>query len=120
MMHQKELPKFTDISATQLPQQGNMGMVTSALWTDFDNDGWIDLVLVAENLCQLHLLKMKEGVLSKIHLLTIENSQGWWNSLVAGDFDNDGDMDYIAGNIGLNNWLKSKCYRTGMCVCKRL
>jgi len=37
----------------------------------------------------------------------IPGSNGWWNSLVAGDFDNDGDIDYLAGNLGLNTKLKA-------------
>jgi len=100
------VPKFTDISTTQLPQQGNMGMVTSALWTDFDNDGWIDLVLVGEFM-PVTFIQNKAGVLQPNTPAVIEKSNGWWNSLVAGDFDNDGDIDYVAGNVGLNNWLKA-------------
>jgi enediyne biosynthesis protein E4 len=100
------IPKFNDISATQLPLKGNIGMVTSALWTDFDNDGWIDLALVGEFM-PVTFIKNKEGVLQQEVTATIEKSNGWWNSLVAGDFDNDGDMDYVAGNIGLNNWLEA-------------
>ena len=98
--------KFTDVSAAQLPQQGNMGMVTSALWTDFDNDGWIDLVVAGEFM-PITFIKNEKGQLIHNSPRTIDNSQGWWNSLVAGDFDNDGDMDFIAGNSGLNNWLKA-------------
>lgn len=100
------VPKFTDISATQLPLKGNMGMVTSALWTDVDNDGWIDLALVGEFM-PVTFIKNKAGSLQPNTLATIEKSNGWWNSLVAGDFDNDGDVDYVAGNAGLNNWLKA-------------
>lgn len=98
--------KFTDVSVAQLPQQGNIGMVTSALWTDFDNDGWIDLALVGEFM-PVTFIKNNAGVLQQNALATIDKSNGWWNSLVAGDFDNDGDMDYVAGNVGLNNWLKA-------------
>ena len=98
--------KFTDLSTAQLPQLGNMGMVTSALWTDFDNDGWIDLVVAGEFM-PITFIKNEKGKLANNPPFTIENSQGWWNSLVAGDFDNDGDMDFIAGNAGLNNWLKA-------------
>jgi enediyne biosynthesis protein E4 len=98
--------KFTDVSAAQLPQQGNMGMVTTALWTDFDNDGWIDLVVAGEFM-PITFIKNEKGKLINNSPLTIANSQGWWNSLVAGDFDNDGDIDYVAGNTGLNNWLKT-------------
>jgi enediyne biosynthesis protein E4 len=97
--------KFTDVSAAQLPQQGNMGMVTAALWTDFDNDGWIDLAAAGEFMPITFIKNEKGKLINKP--LTIDSSQGWWNSLVAGDFDNDGDMDYIAGNTGLNNWLKA-------------
>ena len=83
-----------------------MGMVTSALWTDFDNDGWVDLVLVGEFM-PVTFIQNKAGVLQPNTSSIIEKSNGWWNSLVAGDFDNDGDIDYVAGNVGLNNWLKA-------------
>ena len=36
----------------------------------------------------------------KLNNTGIENNIGWWNSIVAGDFDNDGDIDYIVGNLG--------------------
>lgn len=98
--------KFTDISAGQLPQQGNMGMVTSALWTDFNNDSWMDLVVAGEFM-PIGFLKNEKGTFSNHSLVTIDSSRGWWNSLVSGDFDNDGDIDYIAGNTGLNHWLKA-------------
>lgn len=100
------IPKFTDISSTQLPHQGKIGMVTSALWSDFDNDGWIDLVLAGEFM-PITFIKNEKGNLIHHSPFNIQHSQGWWNSLVAGDFDNDGDMDYVAGNAGLNNWLKA-------------
>ena len=98
--------KFTDISASQLPSQGNIGMVTSALWTDYDNDGWVDLMLAGEFM-PITFVKNEKGKLVPEISITIEKSHGRWNSLVAGDFDNDGDIDYVAGNAGLNNWLKA-------------
>ena len=98
-------PKFTDISS-QLPQQGLMGMVTSAIWTDFNNDGWTD-IMVAGEFMPVTFIKNEHGKLNSGAVITLENSKGWWNSLVAADFDNDGDIDYLAGNQGLNNWLKT-------------
>ncbi|MFM9911456.1 MAG: FG-GAP-like repeat-containing protein [Chitinophagaceae bacterium] len=98
--------KFSDVSATELPQRGEIGMVTSALWTDYDNDGWIDLMLVGEFM-PITFIKNENGKLAINSRTTIDHSQGWWNSIAAGDFDEDGDIDYIAGNLGLNSRHKA-------------
>ncbi len=89
--------KFTDVTPPALREAG---LVCASLWTDYDNDGWADLLLAGEWM-PLTFFKNEKGILtSHFSLLT---SQGWWNSLAAGDFDNDGDTDYVAGNMGLNN-----------------
>ncbi|MBE9465258.1 VCBS repeat-containing protein [Dyadobacter subterraneus] len=95
--------KFTDITAQICPELKNIGMVTTSLWTDFDNDGWMDLILGGEWM-PLTFLKNTNGKLVNVTSTTgLTNTNGWWNSLVAGDFDEDGDMDYVAGNVGLNS-----------------
>jgi enediyne biosynthesis protein E4 len=96
--------KFTDIS-NQLPQGGKTGMVTAALWTDYDNDGWVDLLLAGEFM-PVTFLKNTNGQFRNLKS-EIQNSSGWWNSITAGDFDEDGDIDYIAGNLGLNTRHKA-------------
>jgi hypothetical protein len=98
--------KFSDVSALELPQQGRIGMVTSALWTDYDNDGWTDLMLAGEFM-PIIFIKNKNGKLQYNSPLIIEHSSGWWNSITAGDFDEDGDIDYIIGNLGLNTRFKA-------------
>jgi hypothetical protein len=92
--------KFIDITDEYFPGLKNIGMVTDALWTDFDHDGKTDLVLAGEWM-PITFLKNTGSSLEEIES-GIEKRSGWWNSLVAGDFDNDGDMDYVAGNLGLN------------------
>jgi enediyne biosynthesis protein E4 len=77
-----------------------IGMVTSALWSDVNNDGWTDLVVVGEWMPITFFINERGKSFSKF---SIDNSQGWWNSISGGDFDNDGDIDYIAGNLGLNS-----------------
>jgi hypothetical protein len=98
--------RFTDIShASGIGQQ--VGMVTSALWTDTDNDGWIDLMVVGEWM-PVSIFKNNKGKFGNTTgLAGLSQSTGWWNSLSAGDFDNDGDVDYIAGNLGLNSKYKA-------------
>ena len=96
---------FTDITPGDLKKAG---MVTSALWTDFDNDNWTDLIIAGEWM-PITFFKNSGGKLARFQPenLRAENTVGWWNSLSAGDFDNDGDTDYIAGNLGLNSLYKA-------------
>lgn len=98
--------KFTDITATAAKGLENMGMVCDAVWTDFNNDGWQDLVLTGEWM-PVTFLKNNHGVLKNWNAGPISKSVGWWTSIVPGDFDNDGDMDYIAGNLGLNSFYRA-------------
>jgi hypothetical protein len=99
--------KFTDITSFTAPELKNIGLVSDAIWTDFDNDGWIDLIIVGEWM-PITFFKNEHGKLVNVTASTgIENQKGWWNSIVAGDFDNDGDIDYIVGNLGENSFLSA-------------
>jgi len=93
--------KFTDVTAQAAPALQHLGLVCDALFTDYDNDGYTDLLLAGEWMPPVFLHNNKHGRLLPAKT-GLEAETGWWGSLVAGDFDNDGDMDYIAGNTGLN------------------
>ena len=81
----------------------NLGMVTDAIWTDYDNDGWEDL-LVAREWNSLVIFKNMNGKELVPQIIPeLEEKHGIWYSLVAGDFDGDGDDDYIIGNLGENH-----------------
>ncbi|TLP71857.1 FG-GAP repeat domain-containing protein [Maribacter sp. ACAM166] len=97
--------KFVDVSKKYFPELQNIGMVTDALWSDFDMDGRPDLILTGEWMPVTFL--RNTGTTFEAVSTGIENRTGWWNSLVSGDFDNDGDLDYIAGNLGLNTNYKA-------------
>lgn len=95
--------RFTNVTPDLAEPLREIGMISDALWTDFDNDGWTDLILAGEWM-PLTFLKNREGKLVDITGDTgISENSGWWNSLAGGDFDRDGDIDYIAGNLGLNS-----------------
>ncbi|HEY1871903.1 MAG TPA: VCBS repeat-containing protein, partial [Chitinophagaceae bacterium] len=75
--------------------------------TDFDNDGWTDLIVVGE-WTPIKFFKNDHGKFEDVTAQTgVGNQTGWWNSIVAGDFDNDGDIDYIVGNLGENSFFRA-------------
>jgi hypothetical protein len=98
---------FTDVTSTVAPELKDIGLICDALITDYDNDGWPDLVLAGEWM-PISFLKNNNGHFTNMSPNSgIVNQIGWWNSLAPGDFDNDGDMDYIAGNLGQNSFYKA-------------
>lgn len=95
--------KFTDVTDQVAPCLHNIGMVTDAIWTDFNNDGWPDLILCGEWM-PVTFLENDHGkrFINVTDSTGIANQVGWWNSIAGGDFNNDGKTDYIVGNLGLN------------------
>jgi hypothetical protein len=99
--------KFEDVTGAVAPQLQRPGMVTAALWTDFDNDSWMDLIIAGEYM-PVTIFKNEGGArMTALAHTGLEQSNGWWKSLTSGDFDNDGDMDYLAGNFGLNSHYRA-------------
>jgi len=99
--------KFTDVTNEVAKDLKNIGLVCDALFTDFDNDGWPDLILAGEWM-PVTFLKNEKGIFKNVTAVTgISNQLGLWNTISAGDFDNDGDIDYIIGNLGQNSFYKA-------------
>jgi len=99
---------FKDIIKEVAPDLERVGLVSDAVWTDFNNDKKLDLVVVGDWL-PLTFFENKGNNLTNItadHPKLIAN-KGFWNCLIADDFDNDGDIDFFAGNLGLNSKLKA-------------
>lgn len=78
------------------------GMITDAIWTDYDNNGTTDLIVVGEFMA-ISIYKNSGSNFTKIEDSGINAYSGWWNSINGADFDKDGDTDYVVGNLGLNN-----------------
>jgi hypothetical protein len=96
--------KFTDVT---IPALSEPGMISDALWTDFDNDGWMDIIVVGEFM-PIKFFKNDSGNLKEVTATTgLTGTNGWWNGIASGDFDNDGDIDYVVGNLGLNGPYKA-------------
>ncbi|MEK9517561.1 MAG: VCBS repeat-containing protein, partial [Flavobacteriaceae bacterium] len=98
---------FKDVTDDIAEGLKNIGMVSDALWTDFNGDNQPDLVLVGEWM-PITLFENQNGNFKNIsEEVGFKNSDGWWNTVAQADFDQDGDMDYVAGNFGLNSQLKT-------------
>ncbi|WP_378178839.1 VCBS repeat-containing protein [Aquimarina sp. SS2-1] len=84
-----------------------IGMVTDALWTDFNGDGVKDLIVVGEWMAP-HFFKNENGNLTDVTKeISKEKLKGLWQSIIDFDIDNDGDPDYLLGNFGLNSKLSA-------------
>ena len=100
--------KFTDVTSEKAKELMNPGMVTDAIWSDYDGDGLKDLVLVGEWM-PISIFKNTNGTLTKLENdTTLNESGGWWFSITEGDVNMDGRMDYIIGNLGQNYKYKAK------------
>ncbi len=97
---------FSDVTEELNPELMNPGMVTDALWTDFNGDEMADLILVGEWMAVRLFLNTGTGLKELEEQEWMGNSEGWWNAIHEGDFDMDGDTDYVLGNLGKNFQIK--------------
>ena len=95
--------KFRDVTLRYAKDLAKVGFVTRALWFDIDKDGDKDLLISLEWGGITAFINDKGNFTKKI----LSGKKGWWNFILPCDIDNDGDVDLIAGNLGLNSRLKA-------------
>ena len=109
---------FTDVTKQQCPDLQNPGMITGAVWTDFNNDKKPDLIICGEWM-PVRFFENKNGKLAEVTATTgLNENNGMWRCILPVDVDKDGDMDYIAGNMGLNNKYHATATRPMMLYAK--
>ncbi len=97
---------FSDV-AFKSPALLQRHLVTGAVWSDADNDGWIDL-LVSTEWGPVRFFRNEKGKLvDQTEAAGLSEVLGWWTGINAADVDNDGDLDYLATNFGLNTKYKA-------------
>lgn len=99
--------QFTDVTTKFAKGLQSIGMVTDAQWSDFNKDGTQDLIIVGEFMPIKVLMNVNGEFVDETEHSGLENTEGWYNTIGRGDFDNDGDEDFIVGNFGLNSQLKA-------------
>jgi hypothetical protein len=99
--------EYKDVTLELAPEMIELGMITDAKWADFDNDDDYDLIIVGEWM-GIKLFENDNSNFTEISKdVGLKNTSGWWNRIASSDIDNDGDIDFIVGNHGLNSRFKA-------------
>ncbi len=99
--------KFTDATASIAPEIERVGMVSDALFSDYDGDKDLDLLIVGEWM-SITIFENEDGKFSRTEPADLAQTGGWWWSITEGDFNADGLPDYLVGNMGKNHKYKAK------------
>lgn len=105
LLHNVSTPQNAKFEVSKMEPTAfkNLGMATSAVITDYNNDGLQDIIIVGEWMPIRVFENTRTGFKEVSSALGLtKDTTGWWWSIKQGDFDHDGDMDYIVGNNGLN------------------
>ena len=107
--------RFTDVTDSVAPELARpAGMITAAVWVDFDGDGRLDLVTAGEWMPIQFFRNDGKRLRNVTESTGLPSLRGWWYSLAAGDFNHDGRIDLVAGNLGLNSYTATRDTRLGV------
>lgn len=106
-LYRNDTGTFVDVSLEFAPMLADIGIVNQVIATDFDKDGWEDLLLAGE-WTSIVLLKNREGSFVDISAnIGLDQQKGWWFSITETDVNKDGHPDFLLGNLGMNSKFKT-------------
>ncbi len=99
--------RFTDVTALKSDVLADAGMVSSAVWLDYDNDTHLDLIVVGEWM-PVRVFRQQNGrFVDRTAEAGLSGSNGWWNIVALADLNRDGRQDLVLGNLGLNSYIRA-------------
>ncbi len=102
---------FKQVSEQIAPGLKGVGMITDAVWADIDEDKDPDLIVVGEYMAIKIFLNEGGRFEDHTEQAGLQRSNGWWNRIKASDLDDDGDVDFVVGNLGLNSRFRASADR---------
>lgn len=109
--------KFVDVTSSVAPSLQQAGMVTSAVWTDLNNDHLPDLMIAGEWMPIKVFINSKNKLEEKTETYGLRNSNGLWTCIVPMDIDGDGDEDFLLGNLAPNTQFNASVQQPmSLCV----
>ncbi len=97
---------FSNVTPKVAPELKNIGMVRDMKWADVDGDGDLDMIIVGDWM-PVKIFINDHGTFREKKDSFSEKTNGWWNCISVGDFNGDGHIDFISGNLGLNSRFKA-------------
>lgn len=98
---------FVDVTLQKGASLANAGMVSSAVWVDYDNDGKLDLIVAGEWM-PIRVFHQENGkFVERTKEAGLSGTSGWWNTVTTADLNNDGRPDLVLGNLGLNSYIRA-------------
>jgi hypothetical protein len=98
---------FKNVSESRAPSLRGIGMITDMAWADIDNDKDPDMVIAGDWMPVKILININGSFADRSVEYGLQNTEGWWHSVIPGDLNGDGFTDFVLGNHGLNSFFKA-------------
>jgi len=99
--------EFSEVTPSVAPELTKIGLITDASWADIDADSDLDLLVVGEYMSIRVFVNEGGQLIDKTELAGLSLTSGWWNRIESADLDNDGDLDFVVANHGLNSRFRA-------------